>query len=315
MDNRNYVYPAYADGISHPNQFQQNENNFVKQEYQGPLEYNNVPYVPDSYYPGHNQYQPSGYGSASNNYYAYPTQYAQPVPEYREYDTSNFVNTVGYPHNYGMGNVPYPGSAPVNIMPNNFSVDQYSSQYYPNTEYDYNRHAQVFNNSSYMSEPRETNSNFGKYKSSNKSPLAKPYTKSNNQECSLPSDPFYGNWSAIITPKDVDNGDSSVPQTILNFERDDTLTEVGNALLQTQRVLCENLQGLTFDEPVAHVYSPAVYAFQTFKEFIRKYCRSEKKVLFVGINPGPWGMVQSGVCTIYIDLFLALICTLINKIY
>lgn len=307
MDNRDYLYPTYADGIPHPSQFQQTENNFVKQEYQGPWE-SSAPFASEPFYAGQNQYPPPGYGNMSNNYCAYPPNYPQSAPEYPEFAGANIGS---YPHGFGAGtSAPYPGSVPLNHLTNSYAVNQFPPHYYPSAEFNhpsqvYSNHpshhpSQVFNNHPYLNQPREDSSNFGKYKTSNKPSLAKPYTKSNHQESSLPPDPFYGNWWAIAQTEDAaadgaEEKEKVVPQTILNFERDDSLCEVGNALLRTQRVLCENLQGLTFNEPVAHVYSPAVYAFQTYKEFIRKYCTSEKKVLFVGINPGPWGMVQSGV--------------------
>ncbi|XP_061187648.1 uncharacterized protein LOC133195738 [Saccostrea echinata] len=291
MENRNFLpYSPYADGISPHNQSQQNEN-FVKPEYQGSWE-SNIPYTQERYHSGQNQFLGSGYGSIPNNYYPYPTHYPQPETEYREYGANSSVN-MGYPPNYGMSGTHYPGPVPLNHTPNSFSTDHFVSQYYPNTGFNYQ--SQVFNNNPYLGQPQEDSSNCGKYKTSNK-PLAKPYTKSNQQESpSLPPDPYYGNWAAIVTPEDSGKSEKTVPQTILNFERDNTLSDIGNALLHNQRVLCENLQGLNFDEPVAHVYCPSVYAFETYKEFVRKYCRSEKKVLFVGINPGPWGMVQSGV--------------------
>jgi single-strand selective monofunctional uracil DNA glycosylase len=55
------------------------------------------------------------------------------------------------------------------------------------------------------------------------------------------------------------------------------------------------LDGMTFAEPVAHVYNPLDYAWAVHDEYLERYARGRKRVLFLGMNPGPWGMVQTGV--------------------
>ena len=52
---------------------------------------------------------------------------------------------------------------------------------------------------------------------------------------------------------------------------------------------------LRFSPPVAHVYNPLIYAFQAHRAYLERYCRPEAEILLVGMNPGPWGMVQTGV--------------------
>lgn len=47
--------------------------------------------------------------------------------------------------------------------------------------------------------------------------------------------------------------------------------------------------------PVAAVYNPVVYAAQLHCAYLEKYLPGPKNVLFIGMNPGPWGMVQTGV--------------------
>lgn len=46
---------------------------------------------------------------------------------------------------------------------------------------------------------------------------------------------------------------------------------------------------------IQHVYNPLVYAFKPHEEYVRKYANSTKDVLFIGMNPGPYGMCQTGV--------------------
>ena len=51
----------------------------------------------------------------------------------------------------------------------------------------------------------------------------------------------------------------------------------------------------SFQEPVTHVYNPIDYAWDVHVEYIRRYGSSRKRIVFWGMNPGPWGMVQTGV--------------------
>jgi len=50
-----------------------------------------------------------------------------------------------------------------------------------------------------------------------------------------------------------------------------------------------------FESPVAYVYNPIDYAFELHSQYISKYCQSQKEILILGMNPGPWGMSQTGV--------------------
>lgn len=66
-------------------------------------------------------------------------------------------------------------------------------------------------------------------------------------------------------------------------------------LLTIAENLCDELRPLRFSPPVAFVYNPLEYARETFAEYVRRYGRKPREVLFLGMNPGPWGMVQTGV--------------------
>ncbi len=57
----------------------------------------------------------------------------------------------------------------------------------------------------------------------------------------------------------------------------------------------KELGRLWFSPPVAFVYNPLTYAREPYLEYLRRYGSSRKEVLFVGMNPGPWGMAQTGV--------------------
>lgn len=59
--------------------------------------------------------------------------------------------------------------------------------------------------------------------------------------------------------------------------------------------LCERLEGLKFSEPVTHVYNPLIYARQSHSKYLTRYGKGKKRYLMLGMNPGPWGMAQTGV--------------------
>ncbi|MBK6811010.1 MAG: single-stranded DNA-binding protein [Sandaracinaceae bacterium] len=59
--------------------------------------------------------------------------------------------------------------------------------------------------------------------------------------------------------------------------------------------LAGQLDTLTFGAPVAHVYNPLVYAWAPHERYLGLYGRGPKRVVLVGMNPGPFGMGQTGV--------------------
>ena len=52
---------------------------------------------------------------------------------------------------------------------------------------------------------------------------------------------------------------------------------------------------LTFAPPVTHVYNPLDYAWSTHRQYLLRFGRGPVEVLLLGMNPGPWGMAQTGV--------------------
>ena len=59
--------------------------------------------------------------------------------------------------------------------------------------------------------------------------------------------------------------------------------------------LIEALQPLRFSAPVTHVYNPLIHARAAWDSYCQKYGRGTRKVLALGMNPGPFGMSQVGV--------------------
>lgn len=52
---------------------------------------------------------------------------------------------------------------------------------------------------------------------------------------------------------------------------------------------------LSFGEPVAFVYNPLDYARESAELYLRRFARPGCEALFLGMNPGPFGMAQTGV--------------------
>ncbi len=70
---------------------------------------------------------------------------------------------------------------------------------------------------------------------------------------------------------------------------------ISDRLLAAARRLAEAVDQLSFAEPTTHVYNPLRYAWAPHEQYLRKHGDSRKKVVFMGMNPGPFGMAQTGV--------------------
>jgi single-strand selective monofunctional uracil DNA glycosylase len=66
-------------------------------------------------------------------------------------------------------------------------------------------------------------------------------------------------------------------------------------LVDISRRLSSDLARLSFGPPTAYVYDPLAYAFAPHRAYLERYGASPKEVLFLGMNPGPFGMAQTGV--------------------
>jgi len=66
-------------------------------------------------------------------------------------------------------------------------------------------------------------------------------------------------------------------------------------LIAAARNLSAAVSKLKFASPVTHVYNPLDYAWTAHESYLRRYGNSRKRVIFLGMNPGPFGMAQTGV--------------------
>ncbi|MDO4905344.1 MAG: uracil-DNA glycosylase family protein [Lautropia sp.] len=67
------------------------------------------------------------------------------------------------------------------------------------------------------------------------------------------------------------------------------------ALLNAAQSLKECLAGLQFAPPVVHLYDPLDYAWSGHAAYLSRYGPGRKRIMFLGMNPGPFGMMQTGV--------------------
>ncbi|MBN1944781.1 MAG: hypothetical protein JW797_03855 [Bradymonadales bacterium] len=65
--------------------------------------------------------------------------------------------------------------------------------------------------------------------------------------------------------------------------------------MRISRELAASCQALTFSGAVSYVYHPLVYARQPHERYLTRYARPGIEAMFVGMNPGPFGMAQTGV--------------------
>ena len=67
-----------------------------------------------------------------------------------------------------------------------------------------------------------------------------------------------------------------------------------SSVLRITRRLAREVGQLHFDTP-SHIYNPLAYAWPAHREYLRRYGAQRGRVLLLGMNPGPWGMTQTGV--------------------
>ena len=66
-------------------------------------------------------------------------------------------------------------------------------------------------------------------------------------------------------------------------------------MVEAARQLRDAVAPLKFSAPVTYVYNPLSYAWAAHEQYVKKFAASPKRILFLGMNPGPFGMAQTGV--------------------
>ena len=70
---------------------------------------------------------------------------------------------------------------------------------------------------------------------------------------------------------------------------------ISGRLIAAAQSLSQAVGALNFSPPVSHCYNPLEYAWAPNEAYLRRFGNSRKRVVFIGMNPGPFGMVQCGV--------------------
>jgi single-strand selective monofunctional uracil DNA glycosylase len=69
----------------------------------------------------------------------------------------------------------------------------------------------------------------------------------------------------------------------------------GSPLVKISRRLCRETAALVFAPPTAYVYNPLEYARRPHEAYLERYGAGRGRVLLLGMNPGPFGMAQTGI--------------------
>ncbi len=73
------------------------------------------------------------------------------------------------------------------------------------------------------------------------------------------------------------------------------MNKTSRQVLEAAAQLRDAVDELKFKAPVTHVYNPLRYAWASHELYVKKFAAAPKRILFFGMNPGPFGMMQTGV--------------------
>ena len=79
------------------------------------------------------------------------------------------------------------------------------------------------------------------------------------------------------------------------MERNPRQDNGAEPLIAAARALSCAVGRLSFAPPVSHLYNPLEYAWVPHEIYLRRFGATPKKIIFIGMNPGPFGMVQCGI--------------------
>lgn len=93
------------------------------------------------------------------------------------------------------------------------------------------------------------------------------------------------NAASPMCSKDQRSRDNAISDSILLIERSQ----------YSSLLVLDYSNSSRTQSNVTHIYNPLSYASIPHSKFVKYYGNSIKKVLFLGMNPGPYGMAQTGV--------------------
>ena len=72
-------------------------------------------------------------------------------------------------------------------------------------------------------------------------------------------------------------------------------SDQSEAIIKAAGLLAHAVEHVRFAKPVRLTYNPLLYARIPHELYLGRYAASPKRAVFLGMNPGPWGMAQTGV--------------------
>lgn len=66
-------------------------------------------------------------------------------------------------------------------------------------------------------------------------------------------------------------------------------------MCEAAQELCNDLRKIRFSKPVFCIYNPFEYAWNSYQTYLQRFATGKKRVFYLGMNPGPWGMAQTGI--------------------
>lgn len=73
------------------------------------------------------------------------------------------------------------------------------------------------------------------------------------------------------------------------------MNTIASGLIAAAHALSDEVARLHFSPPVTHVYNPLDYAGAIHDAYVARYADGPRRIVFIGMNPGPFGMTQTGV--------------------
>ena len=70
---------------------------------------------------------------------------------------------------------------------------------------------------------------------------------------------------------------------------------MSDSLIKAAKKLSEVVNSLSFGKPTSFIYNPLEYAWAIHEQYLKLAGVAKKKVVMLGMNPGPFGMAQTGV--------------------
>jgi single-strand selective monofunctional uracil DNA glycosylase len=73
------------------------------------------------------------------------------------------------------------------------------------------------------------------------------------------------------------------------------MASAADQVLEAAAHLRDAVDRMKFKAPVTHVYNPLDYAWAAHEQYVTRFASGPKRILFLGMNPGPFGMAQTGI--------------------